>query len=434
MPSDSSNFGVPARSLPTGTLLGRSGAPEGEIVTIEPPGAGRLPQRRARAQISQLERIARVLEELLREDLAIPRLNFTKALEARSDATLRAVTCDLEAYASFVAAFPGPGLPATEERIVAWIDDLEAKAQKPATIARKLATVSMVHGLMNCPDPAKSALVRDALRGVRRRYGCAQRQAAGLRLGGPMGPKSEKGFTLAVLLEACDQDPPGLRDAAMLSLGYDAGLRVSELLGVTFEALEVQEDGSGLLEIARSKTDQEGQGAYVWVSPETIRRLNAWRTAASIASGPMFRRVGVRRTKARAARRALTIADLAYNAAVDPERMAAVPAKQASVTYTIGDRALSVSAVRAVIRKRAYAAADAGLVALAGKGLDIAVDALGTHSLRVGLTQDLFANGEDVGPIAQALRWSSVGTALRYGRRLAPASGAAARMLAKRRT
>ena len=51
----------------------------------------------------------------------------------------------------------------------------------------------------------------------------------------------------------------------------------------------------------------------------------------------------------------------------------------------------------------------------------------------VGLTQDLFASGEDAGPIAQALRWSSVGTALRYGRRLAPASNAAARMLAGRR-
>ena len=58
-----------------------------------------------------------------------------------------------------------------------------------------------------------------------------------------------------------------------------------------------------------------------------------------------------------------------------------------------------------------------------------AIDALSTHSLRVGLTQDLFASGEDAGPIAQALRWTSTATALRYGRKLAPSANAAARML-----
>ena len=34
---------------------------------------------------------------------------------------------------------------------------------------------------------------------------------------------------------------------ALLSLGYDAGLRVSEILEARVEALEVQDDGSGLL-------------------------------------------------------------------------------------------------------------------------------------------------------------------------------------------
>ena len=149
--------------------------------------------------------------------------------------------------------------------------------------------------------------------------------------------------------------------------------------------------------------------------------------------GPLFRRVGVVRTKGHPGRRALGIADLSYNAQIDRERMAAISARQASVTYAVGDAALTVAAVRAILRKRALAAADLGLVDLMGEDLKRALDALSTHSLRVGLTQDLFANGEDAGPIAQALRWSSVGTALRYGRRLAPASNAAARMLAGRR-
>ena len=164
-----------------------------------------------------------------------------------------------------------------------------------------------------------------------------------------------------------------------------------------------------------------------------MRRIALWREAASIRQGALFRRIGVIRTKGRSGRRALAIADLAYNASVDRARMAAIPARQASVTYVIGDTPLTVAAVRSIIRKRALAAADMGLVDLMGEALEHALDGLSTHSLRVGLTQDLFANGEDAGPIAQALRWSSVGTALRYGRRLAPASNAAARMLAGRR-
>ena len=323
--------------------------------------------------------------------------------------------------------------PASAERIAEWIDHLEASNQKPATIARKLATLATVHGLLGIPSAVSSSLVRDAMKGLRRRQGKAQRQAAGLRLGEAIGNAPVKGFTLAALMEACGTDLPGLRDAALLSLGYDAGLRVSEILEARVEALEVQDDGSGLLDIDRSKTDQEGQGASVWVSPETVRRIALWREAAAIRTGPLYRRVGVIRTKGHPGRRALAIADLAYNAGVDRERMAAIPARQASVTYVVGDTALTVAAVRSIIRKRALAAADMGLVDLMGEDLEIALGGLSTHSLRVGLTQDLFASGEDAGPIAQALRWSSVGTALRYGRRLAPASNAAARLLAGRR-
>ena len=407
--------------------------PEGEVVTVLAAGEAHLPRRRRANEPAAIDRFVAILGNLVDSDTAVAKLNFTKALEARSPATLRAMTCDLEGYAAFASALAGTGLPASAERLVEWIDHLEVARQRPATIARKLATIATVHGLLGAPSAVSSSLVRDAMKGMRRRLGKAQRQAAGLRLGEAIGDTPVKGFTLAGIMEGCGTDLPALRDAALLSLGYDAGLRVSEILGATVEALTVQDDGSGLLDILRSKTDQEGQGAFAWVSPETMRRIATWRDAASIRSGPLFRRVGVVRKKGHPGRRAQSIRDLSYNAQIDRERMAAIPARQASVTYAVGDAALTVAAVRAIIRKRALASADQGLVDLMGEDLKRALDALSTHSLRVGLTQDLFANGEDAGPIAQALRWSSVGTALRYGRRLAPASNAAARMLAGRR-
>ena len=59
--------------------------------------------------------------------------------------------------------------------------------------------------------------------------------------------------------------------------------------------------------------------------------------------------------------------------------------------------------------------------------------ALSAHSFRVGLTQDLFAAGEDGAGIALALRWSSPTTALGYARELAAGSNAAARVIGRMR-
>lgn len=184
-----------------------------------------------------------------------------------------------------------------------------------------------------------------------------------------------------------------------------------------------------MLDVVRSKTDQEGRGGEAWLSPETMRRIALWREAGGIASGPLFRRIATTRTRAREAVPPTRLDRLAWHARVDPVRLEGAPARPASVTYRIGEHALTPAAVRLIIKRTAHRAVDEGLVALFGPERDAAIAALSTHSLRVGLTQDLFASGEDAGPIAQALRWTSTTTALRYGRALTPAANATARML-----
>jgi hypothetical protein len=76
----------------------------------------------------------------------------------------------------------------------------------------------------------------------------------------------------------------------------------------------------------------------------------------------------------------------------------------ASTTYCIGEDPLTPAVVRLIIKRTARRADDEHLVNLIGQELDTAISGLSTHSLRIGLTQDLFANGEDAGPIAQELR------------------------------
>ena len=77
------------------------------------------------------------------------------------------------------------------------------------------------------------------------------------------------------LLGACGGDLQGLRDAALLSLGYNARLRVSVLVAVRVAHIDPHSDGSALLFIHSSKTDQEGQGARGWLSADMMRRVGA---------------------------------------------------------------------------------------------------------------------------------------------------------------
>src|SRR3546814_12807948 len=88
------------------------------------------------------------------------------------------------------------------------------------------------------------------------------------------------------------RDLLGQRDTALLRLAYDSAARRSELVAIDVDHLEGPDvEGAGTLFIPSSKTDQEGEGAYAYLSPETMAAIGRWREAARIESGPLFRRV-----------------------------------------------------------------------------------------------------------------------------------------------
>lgn len=391
--------------------------PPGEIIVINAAGAA-LPTRSRNAKDETIDmRLLRTIGEVVPADLPpISKLGLETALAASAEATKSAISSDLDCWRDWCREDGCPTLPAGVEDLVRYVNALDARGLKPATLARRIASIASVHRMLELIEgdvaPTDAPMVRAALKAVRRRRGALQRQAAPLRLGKALNAQVAKGFTLAALLGACDSDLQGLRDAALLSLGYDAGLRVSELTAVEERQIDPHEDGSGTLFIPFSKTDQDGEGAWAWLSAETMRHVRAWQEASSIAEGPLFRRVGVDRRRARQ---------------TEPERALA------QTTYTIGTAPLTRQGVNGIYRRVALAAYDRGLVALPAGNLQGAIQALSTHSLRVGLTQDLFAAGEDGVGIAQALRWSSPATALRYGRKLAVRSNVAARVLSKAR-
>jgi integrase len=76
----------------------------------------------------------------------------------------------------------------------------------------------------------------------------------------------------------------GMRDRALLLLGFAGAFRRSELVALKCEDLEESETGFKII-IRRSKTDQEGEGATIAVVRGSVacpvEALKAWLVAAS---------------------------------------------------------------------------------------------------------------------------------------------------------
>lgn len=391
-----------------------AGGADAEIIIVRTDNTA-LPTRSRNADAETVDmRLLRTIGGIVPADLPpISQLGLETTLAAMAAASKAAIAADLDCWRDWCGEEGRTPLPADPEDMVRYVNALDARGRKPATLARRIASLGSVHRMMGLAGetaPTDAPMVRAALKAVRRRRGARQRQAAPLRLGKALDAHAAKGFTLAALLDACSGDLQGLRDAGLLSLGYDAGLRVSELTVVEAKHIDPQEDGSAILFIPFSKTDQEQEGAWAWLSAETMRRVHAWQEASGIQEGPLFRRVGVDRRRARQ---------------TEPETALA------RTTYSVGAAPLTRQGVNGIYRRMALAAYDKGLVTLPAAKLHDAIQSLSTHSLRVGLTQDLFAAGEDGVGIAQALRWSSPTTALRYGRKLAVRSNVAARVLSR---
>lgn len=338
-----------------------------------------------------------------------------------------AVAADLDCYVDWCLAERRAAFPAEPVTLVRYIEaKCKAKA-KPATIVRRISSIAKAHHMLHLPpDGPRDRMVRQTLVAIGKK--AKQRQAAAIRVGESRTGTSSP-ITIEALLKCCDSTLPGLRDAALLSVGYYGGLRVSELTAATVEDLEVDVDGTGTLTVPFSKTDQEGEGAEVWMPADAVRRLRAWLVAAEIEKGVMFRRIHVTRRKARDAAAPQAWDSIPGHTRQYQERLEGREATPAITIYTVGSKPLTTQGANAIYKRLVERAWLDGLIEVEDHDIVKALKAVSSHSLRVGLTHDLIALGADGVAITNALRWSSPGTILRYGKKLRAKSSATARFL-----
>jgi site-specific recombinase XerD len=207
-------------------------------------------------------------------------VDLAKAEKAPS--TRKAYGTDFRLFKVYCEAKGVSALPASPATVAAYIA-AEAQAAKPSTIGRRIAAIRYAHKLAGIETPTDSEGVKATMRGIRRTFG---------------GARNKKAPAVAAKMHSMVAMAPeglaGLRDRALLLLGFAGAFRRSEL--VALDVADIEETETGLLVAIRgSKTDQEREGVIIAIARGDIacpvKALRAWLDAAGIEAGPLFRPV-----------------------------------------------------------------------------------------------------------------------------------------------
>lgn len=205
------------------------------------------------------------------------------ASEAIAEATRRAYRGDWLCFSTWCVENGTSPLPATPETVGGYLAK-KAETLRVATLERRLASIATAHRLAGHQLDTRHPGIRDVLRGIRRQHGSAQRQAAPATVD-----------MVKAMVGTCDGSVIGLRDRALLLAGFAGAFRRAELVALDAEDMEEVTEGIRIT-VRRSKSDQDGEGQVVGISrtgSETcpVEALAAWRTAAGITEGRLFRSV-----------------------------------------------------------------------------------------------------------------------------------------------
>ncbi len=277
-----------------------------------------------------------------------------------AETTRKTYATGWQSWASWASHYKVVELPADPDFLEFWLADLAIQGRTVATLRVYLAGVFSKHRNAGYDDPIRNTKLRELMAGLTRKLARERRgvprQAMGLRW-----------LHIKSMLECAKQrrfnqpggrleSPEQARErsdfwAALLCVLHDGALRCGELRALRWDDLQCVEKGCYVIWVRRSKTDQQGLGAAVALSGFTVKALLK----------------------------------------IKPKGVDGNP--------LIFD--VSASTVSRIVKR---AARDAGYD----------TKLVSTHSLRVGMAQDLAASGVDTVGLMLAGRWSSPVMVARY--------------------
>ena len=290
------------------------------------------------------------------------------ALEsARAPATNRVYDSAWRGWVAWATERGYVVLPATAGPVAAFLVERAKAGASKAALNLSRAAIAFKHLSVGADNPMALEGVAQVLKGLRRqdvRPAAQARPLTAMAMAAIAAtacqPRKGRGGAMERPATATAR---GNKDVALCRVARDGMLRRSEISALTWQDVDFQEDGTARLTIRRSKTDQAGEGATLYLSRQTTAAVKLIEPIDVDATRPVFGLTGAQ-----------------------------------------------------IARRIASAAVAAGL----GEGFN-------GHSCRVGMAQDLAAAGVELPALMTAGRWQSERMPARYTQNQSAARGAIAR-------
>ena len=206
---------------------------------------------------------------------------------ARTDGTRRLYDVVWGQWQRWCAQRGVTAVPAAPLTVCAYLTERAEAGRATGTLDMACTVIRHVHRTTGAVDPIAPEAVRQVRRGLRRTYGAAPR-----RLARPLSVEESR-----QIVSGIDRTTPhGIRDAAIILLGYASAMRPGEISALDVEDVITKPTGI-LISVRRSKTDQDAHGQLVGVArgdnplTDPIRALDAWLKIRPTARGALFTRV-----------------------------------------------------------------------------------------------------------------------------------------------
>jgi integrase len=205
---------------------------------------------------------------------------------AKAENTRRAYRAAVRAWCNWCARHDLPPLPASGQDVAAFPAGERGRKLSPETLKLRRAAIRYLHRAAGCPVPTDDVCVSETMAGI-----CREAARKGVV---PRKKVAATATILRRLLAPIPGDVRGLRDRALLLVGFAGALRRSELAAIRFEHLEKTDRGIRLT-LPQSKGEQTDAVTVPLPYGDTelcpVHALEAWQQTAGLTEGPVFRRI-----------------------------------------------------------------------------------------------------------------------------------------------
>ena len=208
--------------------------------------------------------------------------NYVRALLSAN--TKKAYTRSFQIFLKWCDKEHLSALPADPHTLALFLADQASRQVAVSSLQVHLAAIKLAHDVKGLVTPTDNKLVLNVLRGIKR---SSERRVV------KKAPATVE--RIEAMIRNCKINSlSGLRNKALLLLGFAGAFRRSELIALTVSDLTRTPDGVKVL-IRKSKTDQEKCGEEIAIlngnKLRVVDHLYRWLNDANIHDGFIFRRL-----------------------------------------------------------------------------------------------------------------------------------------------